>query len=259
MVEQYSELFCLYLLLMYPELFTLPISQPTVDEAFYQIERYDALDGGAFLYQCKFDIAKFDLEVAARLNIAVPESIRQSVKKRQAEFIAGRYMAQLCLKAFSITGYDVGIGSHREPLWPVELVGAISHTHHQAAALVAKRAQYNFVGLDIENQLDIEMAKQIGGYIYDECEFALLSQQGLSAPLITLIIFSAKESLFKATFPYVGRYFGFESARIIEINVREQSLVLEIEGALSRYCADQHTFKCRYFFGTSGVTTVLLS
>ncbi|WP_419718484.1 hypothetical protein [Erwinia aphidicola] len=63
--------------------------------------------------------------MASKLNILVPDSIRLSVKKRQAELLAGRYMAKLCLEALSVVDRDVLIGYQREPMWPEGVTSAI--------------------------------------------------------------------------------------------------------------------------------------
>ena len=244
---------------MYHDLLTGRLSPPAVDAGLSRIELYSASGAGAFLCQCEFDIAQCNIAAASKLNIVVPDSIRWSVKKRQAEFIAGRYMAKLCLEALSVVDRDVLIGSHREPLWPEELTGAISHTRDRAVALVAEKAAHRFVGLDVENWFDVETAELIGSDIHDNGEFTLLREQGLNSAMATSIIFSAKESLFKATFPYIGHYFWFESARVIEFNRFEESLVLELDRSLSQHCLGERIFKCRYFIEPSSVTTVILS
>lgn len=168
-------------------------------------------------------------------------------------------MAKLCLKTLSAADHHISIGSNREPLWPEKLTGSISHTNNRAVALVAERDAHQFVGLDVENWLNADTAEQIGSIIHDKSEVDLLREQGLSFERATSIIFSAKESLFKATFPYIGHYFGFECVRVVGINIREQWLELELDRSLSRYCANKHIFKCLYFSLGTSVTTVILS
>lgn len=243
---------------MYGNLFNHQATLPTQEQCLSDVEHYIANDSLACLYQCAFDKDVFDLSVAARLNIEIPDSVLRGVNKRQAEFTAGRYMAQLCIETLSKTHCNVPIGSCREPLWPECLTGAISHTDHQAIALVAKQPTYRFVGLDIETNIEKEVAQQICRDVYDAREFEIVSKQGLSLEVATTVIFSAKESLFKALFPYVGRFFGFECARVIKLNKTNNSIVLKLEKGLSRYCSGKQIFNCRYFIHTTKVITLIL-
>ncbi|OOZ43005.1 hypothetical protein BOW37_12460 [Solemya velum gill symbiont] len=168
-------------------------------------------------------------------------------------------MAKLCLKHFSVADYDVDIGAHREPIWPLDIIGTISHCDNQAVALVAKRTSYRFVGIDIERFINKRNAEYIGFNIHDKYELSLLLDQGFSNSIITTLIFSAKESLFKAIFSYIKKYIDFECARVTEVNVREQSLVLALKPSLSYYCYGCNEFKCYYFMTETSVTTIILS
>ncbi|EGR1094644.1 4'-phosphopantetheinyl transferase superfamily protein [Vibrio cholerae] len=210
------------------------------------------------LARCNFDHVGCDIELATEFDVQVPKSVQRSVKKRQAEFIAGRYLAKLCLTELIGRHSNVAIGAHREPLWPDGVVGAISHTHKRAVALVAKRDAFPFVGIDIECWLDKETAVQIGSNLYDDNELDLLMTQGLTLEAATSLIFSAKESLFKAAFPFVGQYFGFESACVVEFFRGEQTLILALEESLAQRCFGQNLFRCQYFLQASTVTTVIL-
>lgn len=230
----------------------------TTNVAFLNVNTYCEPSSGAYLCQCEFDPARCDTEVAQILGITLPHSILRSVNKRRAEFIAGRYMAKLCLKHLSVVNYNVDIGTHREPIWPLDIIGTISHSVDQAVSLVAKRTSYRFVGIDIERFINKRNAQYIGFSIYDQYEFSLLLEQGFSDSVITTLIFSAKESLFKAIFPYIKQYIDFECARVTEVNVHEQSLVLVLEPSLSCYCQDCNEFKCHYFMTETSVTTIIL-
>lgn len=243
---------------MYHEFLRYDPPLPEVNLSLSSVERYVAFGGKACLCQCEFNISKCDIEVAANLRIKIPISILRSVPKRQAEFIAGRYMAKLCLNALSTSDYDIAIGTHRQPLWPELFTGAISHNSDRALALVTEKTAYSFVGIDVENWINTKTAMQISSEVCDKVELALFQERGISFQMATSIIFSAKETLFKATFPYIGRYFGFECAHITEVNVEEQSLLLKLALPLSHFCADRQTFKCYYFTRSLDVTTMIL-
>jgi enterobactin synthetase component D len=244
---------------MYRDFLNRLDSVPASKAGISHIERYIAQSGRAVLSQCHFALPECDPELAATLNITLPLSVQRSVAKRQAEFIAGRYMASLSMSVLSVVEQKVLIGSHREPLWPQDMTGAISHSGARAVALVAEQAVHPFVGIDVEHWLDAVTAAEIESQICQGRELMLLIEQGLKREEATSLIFSAKESLFKATFPLIGRYFGFESACVVEFDRTDKTLVLALEPSLARHCLGQNLFRCECFLQASTVTTVILS
>ncbi|MEL1221549.1 4'-phosphopantetheinyl transferase superfamily protein, partial [Aeromonas hydrophila] len=79
---------------------------------------------------------------------------------------------------------------------------------------------------------------------------------GLSRAEALTLIFSAKESLFKALYPRVGRYFDFLDARWLTMT--EQTLTLELVGGLTPELPAG--WRCTLYWKTlpGGVLTCLL-
>ena len=78
-------------------------------------------------------------------------------------------------------------------------------------------------GIDVEQILDKSVALDIGTQIHNGSELRELTTHGFLDEVATTLIFSAKESFFKAVFTEVGEYFGFECARVVK-NVPECKL-----------------------------------
>ncbi|MGU3190274.1 4'-phosphopantetheinyl transferase family protein, partial [Vibrio cholerae] len=74
---------------------------------------------GLTIQVCQFDPQQFDEAQQHYLAPPAYHSLHKAVVKRQAEFVAGRKLAQQALKQIG-QGYDrpIAIGTHREPLWP---------------------------------------------------------------------------------------------------------------------------------------------
>ncbi len=66
-------------------------------------------------------------------------SISHCANKRIDDFTRGRACAHRGLSELGIDHYSVLAGEKREPLWPAEIVGSITHTTGFAAAVVARR------------------------------------------------------------------------------------------------------------------------
>ncbi|SDS71646.1 enterobactin synthetase component D [Halopseudomonas sabulinigri] len=163
-------------------------------------------------------------------QLPLPQSVERSVAKRQAEFLAGRLAARSALAGLSID-QPVDIGESRAPLWPAGAQGSISHSA-ELALCVVRPAQGGGLGVDLESLLEAALAEQLWPGIVTAQEAQLLRQSGNFAQQLTLV-FSAKESLFKALYPQVGRYFDFLDAEVLALQPQQQQLQLVLRQSLS--------------------------
>jgi len=143
------------------------------------------------------------------------------VRKRQMEFLAGRYCAREALRSFAPECAEVPIGSGRDraPLWPCGIVGAITHTHHFASVAVARASETRGLGLDAERLMAEAVAERVLDHIAAPDEVsALVRATGWSTATVLTVIFSAKETVFKCLYAEVQRYFDFRDASVIAID-----------------------------------------
>ncbi|TQQ49717.1 4'-phosphopantetheinyl transferase superfamily protein [Vibrio cholerae] len=183
---------------------------------------------GLTIQVCQFDPQQFDEAQQRYLASPTYHSLHKAVIKRQAEFVAGRKLAQQALKQIG-QGYDrpIAIGTHREPLWPAGITGSIAHCDGWAVCTVLK-AEHLSLGIDIEHRLAHQTASEVQAMIGTAQEWALLAQQFDLASAVTLL-FSAKESLFKALFPQVQIYLAFSDAQLIGLDGNQLTLRLSID------------------------------
>ncbi|PQJ85131.1 4'-phosphopantetheinyl transferase family protein [Aliivibrio sifiae] len=165
-----------------------------------------------------FSQAKYSLVLYSSLNVFLPKMILKSLKERQAEFLAGRLSARFALKYLkgdSQYCFDIGIGDFRQPIWPTNILGSISHTSDTALVMVSKKSVDRLsIGVDIENICPINIVNEVSSHIFDINENTLLKSCGYSESQVFSLIFSAKESIFKSLFSYVNEYFDFEVAKL---------------------------------------------
>jgi enterobactin synthetase component D len=161
-------------------------------------------------------------DVAPAAGVDVPAALAGAVRKRRAEFVAGRRAAQLALAALApaLGSAQVGIGPRREPVWPAGVRGAITHAAGLAAAVVGWSDRVRGVGLDIEAPIAADAAAAIAEKVLTPGERARLFPDGWNDPearrRLTLA-FSAKESVFKSLHAEVGRYFDFLDAELLAL------------------------------------------
>ena len=103
----------------------------------------------------------------------------------------------------------------REPLWPEGISGAITHSGNWAAAAAGKTSDVSGIGIDLED-LERQVDSRISRHVCIPEEQKWLQECGEDFLEKNLkIIFSAKESIFKAFFPYTRTYLHFHDARIL--------------------------------------------
>ncbi|CAM8150068.1 MULTISPECIES: enterobactin synthase subunit EntD [Enterobacter] len=142
-------------------------------------------------------------------------------RKRKAEHLAGRIAAAHALPDHTVPG----IGPSGEPLWPEGFSGSITHSGTRAMAVVVHHPDA-LVGIDCEAVLPDREAREIQDGIIDEQEAMCLTRSGYSFALALTLAFSAKESLFKALFPQVRSWMGFDSARVTQLDDKSLTLAL---------------------------------
>ncbi len=170
---------------------------------------------GMELYRCRYQTDQYTPDLFAHFQLSQPAGLRNWVVKRQAEFLAGRYCAARALAHAGQAGHQVAVGPNREPLWPPGWRGAITHTWQHAIAVVA--SSVDGVGIDLEAIMDAHQATQFAPMIINASELALGKAAGLDLSTLVSLCFSLKESIFKALYPQVGRYFGFEAAELVSL------------------------------------------
>lgn len=186
-----------------------------------------------FLARFRMDL--FSPELFAHYGIACPPNIRNSVVKRQAEFIAGRLCARSILDAYGEGQHVVAVGSHREPVWPAGFIGSITHSSHYAAAIACKAEGVAGIGIDVETIIKDEARQAMMDMVVNQKEVSYLRrfENYLSFDSLLTLIFSAKESFFKAAFPQVKTYFDFDAVEVCELDLAKKILRFSCSKSLS--------------------------
>lgn len=137
------------------------------------------------------------------------QAVTKAIEKRQWEFATGRSLARQAMSELGMPRQAVARGEDREPLWPAGCKGSITHAADLAVAGVAHADTLTSVGLDLED------ADRVTSDMFSKL-FTEPEQLELVAgdPRLAGVFFSAKEAGYKATFPQVGRFIGFQEAEV---------------------------------------------
>jgi 4'-phosphopantetheinyl transferase EntD len=151
-------------------------------------------------------------------EIAEPEvfpeeanTIRNLTPARRQEFLTGRACARRALSNLGLPAGAIPRGRDRDPLWPSGIVGSITHCTGYRAAAVAQSRHIQGIGIDAEpnERLDRDILRVIA----IEKEFAELECLP-GACCWDRLLFSAKESVFKAWFPLTRRWLDFYDVNV---------------------------------------------
>ncbi|MBB1332177.1 4'-phosphopantetheinyl transferase superfamily protein [Pseudoalteromonas sp. SG43-7] len=182
-------------------------------------------------YCCEFDSSSFIDSDFLNYQIVLPQQLQKAVVKRRAEYLAGRFCAKQVLTALNIPCFDIISGPDRAPIWPKNIIGSITHTQGIAMAIACQHTDIAGIGIDIEQLMSAKQELELQKQILHPDEYPLFRRLAgqLSHPLT--VIFSAKESIFKALYPSVKQFFGFEAAQLIAFN--QQQLQFKITKSLA--------------------------
>ncbi|MGW7369912.1 4'-phosphopantetheinyl transferase family protein [Streptomyces sp. NPDC054841] len=137
--------------------------------------------------------------------------IRKSVEKRRKEFTTVRYCARRALTELGQSPGPVLPDRHGAPLWPAAVIGSLTHCDGYRAAALAHGNQSMMLGIDAEPHGPLPSG--VLEAIALPAERAWIG----SAPAGThwdRLLFSAKESVYKAWYPRTGERLSFEDAEL---------------------------------------------
>ncbi len=180
-----------------------------------------------------FSQAAYQDNLFADFNIARPYSLKNAVVKRKSEFLAGRVLSGLVLRELGVINTEILIGKHRNPLWPQGTRGSISHAGDTVLAAVAVDDAISAIGIDVEDIMEPDTATNIHKSIVNDEELVLMGKTGLPFEHMLTLVFSAKESFFKAAYPSVGEYFDFDAVRLVTFDRQSSSFSFRLAKTLS--------------------------
>jgi 4'-phosphopantetheinyl transferase EntD len=138
----------------------------------------------------------------------------RAVPKRRAEFATARLCARAALATLGEPPVAILPGPRGAPRWPRGVVGTITHCAGYRAAAVARSADLAAIGMDAEPHGPLPDG--VLPVVSRPAEAAALAALARTAPGVhwDRMLFSAKESVYKAWFPLTGRWLDFEEAEL---------------------------------------------
>ncbi|CCG87780.1 4'-phosphopantetheinyl transferase family protein [Erwinia piriflorinigrans] len=202
----------------------IPLLPPFITYASLQ-----PLDGypSVKLLDVRFDAEHFTPSLFSTLEIPMPVHLDRAVSKRRAEYLASRYSLQQALASFGIDGFVLGNAADRAPIWPQGISGSLSHTQQQVCALLT-RDRHLLLGIDCEQMMAQSVANETQTMLINQQERERLEQCSIPFNTALTIVFSLKESLYKALYPHLKQFMDFSAAEVVDCSgdMRQVSLRL---------------------------------
>jgi 4'-phosphopantetheinyl transferase EntD len=165
------------------------------------------------------DVTLVMADIANHCHSLLPAELELIAGMRESrihEFCTGRVCAHQALRTLGIEDFPVLKGEQREPVWPGDVVGSISHCRDIAGAVVADRQAVKSIGLDIESRKQLNPA--IARHVCTAQERDWLAQlDPAEQNLALLIIFSSKEAIFKCVYQATGERLRFQQCDVTPV------------------------------------------
>jgi 4'-phosphopantetheinyl transferase EntD len=133
---------------------------------------------------------------------------------RRDAFTTGRWLTQQLQQQVVGRASAVSRGADRAPVWPAGCLGSITHTQTLVAAAVIEESTASAIGIDLEQR------KRVGEHLFprvltpaERDRMTALADDARRN--CATLIFSAKESVYKALNPILKRYIGFQEVEVM--------------------------------------------
>jgi 4'-phosphopantetheinyl transferase EntD len=155
-----------------------------------------------------------DPEVLPREERAI---VAAAVDNRRHEFAAGRILARRLLQSL---GFERPLKrlSDGTPGWPAGIVGSITHCATLAAATVCRSENCCGLGIDVDIRRPLPSEGAALVLTSHETYWTAASEANADAGLL---VFCAKEALYKAIYPLTRQFIEFNSVNITPARSRK--------------------------------------
>jgi 4'-phosphopantetheinyl transferase EntD len=137
-----------------------------------------------------------------------------AVDRRRAEFATVRHCARLALAELGRPPAPILSGERGAPRWPAGVVGSMTHCAGYRAAVLAEQARAVSIGVDAEPHGPLPDG--VLRLVARPEELVQLDELAAGQPELhwDRLLFTMKESVYKAWFPLTGRWLDFQQASV---------------------------------------------
>jgi 4'-phosphopantetheinyl transferase EntD len=140
--------------------------------------------------------------------------VHGAVGKRRAEFATVRNCARIALGKLGMPPAPILPGERGAPEWPAGVVGSMTHCDGYRAAVLARRQQALSIGVDAEPHAPLPDGVLRMVARPEELDQLRLLEASSGQLHWDRLLFTMKESVYKAWFPLTRRWLDFQEASV---------------------------------------------
>lgn len=187
--------------------------------------------------ETRFDSDHFHDGLFLSFDVDSPQLLKRAVNKRKAEFFAGRICAVSALDKLDVRKKIIAVGNDRQPIFPSGFYGTITHTDKHAMAAVVSSKFSSGIGIDREPIMTSDIAKDIEKQVLVAGDYPSIEKMAVLPDItfscLVTLVYSAKESFYKAAYRQVNHFFDFDAVEINSIDWVAKRFQLKIRQSLS--------------------------
>lgn len=152
---------------------------------------------------------------SAQQQLAAQEeaAVRGAGAKRRAEFVAGRTYARAALRALGVHVDVIPVGPSRAPVWPRTVVASITHSDTYCGVIAARSDAFRAIAIDAEPAVALD--RELVDVVCAPVELRTRARHERETAVdLPKLLFSAKESVYKASFTLSGAFLDFKDVEI---------------------------------------------
>jgi 4'-phosphopantetheinyl transferase EntD len=142
------------------------------------------------------------------------QHVGNAVARRRAEFATVRNCARIALGKLGLPPAPILPGERGAPQWPAGVVGSMTHCDGYRAAVLARRQQAQSIGVDAEPHAPLPDGVLRLVARPEELDQLRLLEASFGQLHWDRLLFTMKESVYKAWFPLTGRWLDFQEASV---------------------------------------------
>jgi 4'-phosphopantetheinyl transferase EntD len=182
--------------------------------------------------------------------------VARAVDKRRLEFALGRTCARRALARLGVSAPVLLANADRSVAWPEGVWGSITHADDYCAAIAARHSDVRGLGIDAERRERVH--ERLWNTIATERELAWLrgASDASESLLRAALLFSAKESFYKAQFCATRAWVGFHDVHLSVLD--DGTFTVELLVDVARIFARGTVFSGRHVVLAHHVVTGLV-
>lgn len=212
-------------------------------------------DSDPWLAVNRFDPQRYSDALAVAWGIPLPSRLERAVNKRRAEYLASRQLARTVMARLGIDDFILTNAPDRSPCWPAGIQGSLSHS--AGVVVLALSRQPGCIGVDVEHLMSDATANETAELLMNPQEQQLLRSLPVSFNAAATLLFSLKESLYKALWPRLHQPMDFQQAALERVDLSAQCATLRLTHHFSDRFTAGTAFQANFLWQEDQVITLL--